>query len=148
MGLDMYLFAKRPIRDYADESVEVNARGHIGNVIDITSEIAYWRKANHIHGWFVRNVQNGKDDCREYLVERDHISNLLAVCKYSLDNRKKIESGEYENQLEPTQGFFFGGYLIDEFYWADIQKTEEICQQMLSNDDFWKYNRVFYQSSW
>ena len=26
-------------------------------------EVGYWRKANAIHGWFVRNVQNGKDDC-------------------------------------------------------------------------------------
>lgn len=26
-------------------------------------EIAYWRKANAIHRWFVDNVQNGTDDC-------------------------------------------------------------------------------------
>lgn len=34
----------------------------------IMTEIAYWRKANHIHKWFVDNVQYGVDDCGTYEV--------------------------------------------------------------------------------
>lgn len=31
----------------------------------IWKEIGYWRKANHIHKWFVDCVQDGEDDCEK-----------------------------------------------------------------------------------
>lgn len=60
MGLDMYLFGRKPD----------------GTLV----EIAYWRKAHAIHGWFVRNVQNGNDDCESYEVKKEKIEELLEIC--------------------------------------------------------------------
>ena len=50
MGLDMYLTKRNAAaRDEQDEMV------------------AYWRKANHIHGWFERNVAYGElENCELY----------------------------------------------------------------------------------
>ena len=52
MGLDMYLTKRSAAaRDEQDEMV------------------AYWRKANHIHGWFERNVAYGElENCELYPV--------------------------------------------------------------------------------
>jgi len=46
MGLDMYLYK-------ADKH---------GNYNWNADENGHWRKANHIHDWFVKNVKGGVDD--------------------------------------------------------------------------------------
>lgn len=150
MGLDMFLTAERYVRDYKGESVEVNAKGHYGTVTNFTTEVKYWRKANAIHGWFVRNVQNGTDDCKRYPVYREHIEMLSRDIQEALDNRDKINDDEldYSNPLEPTRGCFFGSYEIDMWYFDQLKDTGELFNQLLSDNDFWEYNQVFYQSSW
>ncbi len=35
--------------------------------------VAYWRKNNAVHKWFVDNLNNGEDDCQEYYVPRGHL---------------------------------------------------------------------------
>jgi len=42
----------------------------------IEEEVMYWRKANQIHNWFVPNVQDGEDDCKEYYVTIESILDL------------------------------------------------------------------------
>ena len=69
MGLDMYLTAKRFISSYKEEDIEFGKK--IQEVVDtkgyrptyITLDVGYWRKANAIHDWFVKNIQDGKDNC-------------------------------------------------------------------------------------
>lgn len=39
----------------------------------IFEEVASWTKANHIHGWFVNNIQNGNDNCHYYFVTEDDL---------------------------------------------------------------------------
>jgi len=75
MGLDMYLTAEQFFWTNDKKSVErINKlfpemkRNKLKYVI---YEIGYWRKANHIHNWFVKNVQEGEDNCGEYSVSRD-----------------------------------------------------------------------------
>ena len=72
----------------------------------ITEQIAYWRKANMIHKWFVDNVQDGEDDCREYYVSREQLALLVETCKEvlkSLDNSVMIEK-ETEVGTRFTEG--------------------------------------------
>ena len=113
MGLDMYLTAKN-----------INSQ--------VKREIGYWRKANQIHGWFVRNVQNGEDDGGVYLVAKSQIHQLLEVCrkvKVCFDEGGKIINGMRGkvDQLLPTfDGFFFGSTEYDEHYFKDICKCIEI----------------------
>jgi hypothetical protein len=44
-------------------------------------ELAYWRKANQIHNWFVKNVQNGQDNCMPYEVSENKSRIFIIVVK-------------------------------------------------------------------
>ena len=47
-----------------------------------TNELAYWRKPNYIHKWFINNAQNGEDNCDEYKLKKLDIKKL-----YNLYNK-------------------------------------------------------------
>ncbi len=143
MGLDMYLSAKRYMWNKEREGVKVS-----GIDIPETLELkelgcraAYWRKANQIHGWFVRNVQDGEDDCKSYYVSRENLQELVDLCRKVLANRELAAE-----LLPPNQGFFFGGYEYDDYYFDDLQRTaDEITALLEAVDDSWSFE---YQSSW
>lgn len=99
MGLDMYLFAK----DKNDGK---------------TIEVGYWRKANAIHKWFVDNIQDGNDDCKDYKIDIEYIIKLKEVCEQVKNNTA------HAHKLLPTQGgFFFGSTEYGECYFEDIDLT-------------------------
>ena len=143
MGLDMYLSAKRYLWDKEREGVKVTG-------IDIPAPLelrelgcraAYWRKANQIHGWFVRNVQDGEDNCRPFDVTREDLQALIDVCRRVLANRELAAK-----LLPPNEGFFFGGYEYDEYYFDELQCTaDELAALLEALDDSWSFE---YQSSW
>ena len=101
---------------------------------------AYWRKANQIHAWFVKNVQGGKDDCGEYYVSHEKLKELLNTCQQSLFNKDP-------NLLPPQAGFFFGGTDIDEWYWQDIKDTIKKLKRVLELSEKSKLS-FYYTSSW
>lgn len=154
MGLDMYLSGKRYLSKYLNEtdSDKINTINEIFGidgdedkdygVEEIKFRLAYWRKANPIHKWFVDNCQNGIDECQETWVTRDKLVELLDVCKTVLADLSKAQ------KLLPTQsGFFFGSSDYDEWYQRDLEYTvarlEKILEDSaLDNVDF------YYQSSW
>lgn len=145
MGLDMYLNAKRYVwhneEELADKIGEnVPGKGDM-RVKSVTCEAGYWRKANAIHKWFVDNVQDGTDDCRNYYVSRAKLEELLNTVD------KVLEKMELANELLPTQsGFFFGNTDYDDWYKSDLILTKEICEKALSIDDTsWEFE---YHSSW
>ena len=157
MGLDMYLKASKYIRkfDYhCDEEPtvkeiyaklaalfpELDTKETLS--IDVVSTVAYWRKANQIHNWFVQNVQEGEDDCGNYDVDRDKLTALLNLCKDVLANRGKAK------ELLPTQsGFFFGGTEYDEYYWQDIENTIAQLETVINNPALEDCD-LYYHSSW
>lgn len=126
-------------------------------------EVGYWRKANHIHKWFVDHVQNGEDDCDIHEeVTKELLLNLLSTCqkvlKGSYDEHivgdtqfceiKKVRTMNEETELLPrTSGFFFGGTAYDEDYYLGIKDTIEIIISIFENTDFEK-EAIYYQSSW
>lgn len=139
----------------------------------IFETVADWRKANHIHSWFVENVQGGNDDCGMYEVTKEQLEDLLDVCKrviagsnlvkgqikngYTYKDGKETpiyEDGEYiedssvaEELLPTTSGFFFGSTAYDQWYYADVKDTIEIIEKVLTTTDF-KHEIVMYSSSW
>jgi len=144
MGLDMYLKGK-VFLDYNSPE-----REDIANMLDIdgydvsavTVELGYWRKANHIHKWFVDNVQNGVDNCGEYIVSKQDLETLLLICKQALEDKTKASS------LLPTQqGFFFGRQQYDDWYFDDLESTVEILEKALKfyNE---KIVDIYYRASW
>jgi hypothetical protein len=147
MGLDMYLTAKRYIWRHREEEVLDSIKNlHLVKPIyrpkQIEYEAAYWRKSNQIHGWFVHNIQNGKDDCSEYGVGLHDLQQLLAVCKKVMIER------DLAPELLPTgEGFFFGGTDYDDGYFEDIEYTINTLELIVADDDA-KHLDFYYQSSW
>ena len=132
----------------ADKKQEVVVK--TGGVVDtkinserikyVIEEVGYWRKANHIHNWFVQNVQDGVDDCKQADVYREHLQDLLEAC-----NRVMINPSEAEELLPTASGFFFGGTEYDEYYFGSIQETISILEECLSDEDA---DTFYYTSSW
>jgi len=140
----------------------------------VRDHVAYWRKANAVHKWFVDNVQDGVDDCEYHSeVRKDQLAELVSICEEILKNavlaKGKVQNGwnfkngkevpNYEEGLTvinpevcedllPTQsGFFFGSTGYDQYYMEDIRKTYEMCKKALDETDFEK-QMLFYRSSW
>ena len=116
MGLDMYL------RDSTGKN-----------------ELGYWRKANAIHGWIVREKANDEDECQKIPLTRNDLKRLRGLCLNVLLDPKKAQ--EY---LPPTSGFLFGSYEVDTFYFEDLQDTVKILDSILST----RKRRFVYQASW
>lgn len=184
MGLDMYLNKRVYVKnwDHTDPDkkfdVSVKKGGKLykainkDNVKYIIEEVAYWRKANAIHQWFVDNVQEGNDDCKTYSVRREDLEELLETINKVLGSTKLVsgkvhngtswskETGEVENweegsvledssvaeELLPTQdGFFFGGTNYDQWYWADLEYTQKALTDALKDTDADSFE---YYASW
>lgn len=188
MGLDMYLSRKK----YVGANYEFrNVKGTIDITIDgkklpidfnkvsqIEEAVGYWRKANAIHNWFVNNVQDGNDNCREYWVSVEKLQELLDLCKKVKDTAV-IKEGQIQNgstfkdgKLEPImqegryientseieallpakEGFFFGSTAYDEWYIRDIEYTIQLLEGLLKEEKEHNkdgfYSDFYYRASW
>ena len=153
MGLDQHLYrttytlpsntkrsyeisVKHPDEKYNMPKIDAS------NIAYTMEEVMYWRKANHIHKWFVDNIQGGIDNCATYTVYSYDLEKLLNLCKQVLANPDKAE------ELLPTQsGCFFGVLEYNEYYFESIKNTIEVLEKIIPTvDDF---NSWFeYSSSW
>ncbi len=186
MGLDMYLNRKIYVgAKYEHNNVKgkieltkgksnIPIKVDLSKVSEITEEVAYWRKANAIHKWFVDNVQDGKDDCGDYYVSREQLQELVDLCKKVLNKAKTVDGqvangttwtqaeGEVHNyqdgkvivnqdlmeELLPTQpGFFFGETDYDEYYMEDLKNTIKQLEPLLTEDADTEAS-YYYSSSW
>ena len=182
MGLDMYFSKHTYVKNWnhtpneSKHTVTVKKGGKVRKdinpekITNIVEEVAYWRKFNALHNWFVQNCADGVDDCRQMYVDRVKIQELvdtLKEVKASLDKSGKkvvkIETGwangekMYEDgevyadtkvadELFPTQsGFFFGGTEYDQYYYNDLVETLAVFEGLLDNDSGADY---YYQASW
>ena len=154
MGLDMYLTRRTYTGNkWRKEKEQVKIKlpkttskivGPIDHIKQekvsyIEEEIGYWRKANAIHKWFVENVQDGEDDCKEYVVNKENIEKLLKLCKLTKENPKMARKF-----LPTASGFFFGDVDYDEYYFECINDTIKFCEEALKSPNV----RIIYSSSW
>ena len=118
-----------------------------GRVTQVKEEFGYWRKANAIHNWFVINVQNGTDDCGEYLVTKEDLENLLVIVDSVLANNELAMLF-----LPPKEGFFFGSVDLDDYYFDDLRSTQQIVTEALKSypeEDGGIFKPYFvYRASW
>jgi hypothetical protein len=63
------------------------------------------------------------------------------LCKDILEH----PDAERDADLEPTQGFFFGSYEKDEWYYQDLKNTVEGLERVLALPDEYSFS---YQASW
>ena len=153
MGLDMYLEAEHYVgggweharKSGGEDATRFDAilsafgtdygkhreRYPEGNYIQVAFEVAYWRKANAVHAWFVKHVQGGKDDCQRSYVSRELLAELREVCQkilattvmgdavkeqdgfsghdYDAHPNVSLDTNLANSLLPPQSGFFFGG---------------------------------------
>ena len=136
----------------------------------IEIDVAYWRKFNALHSWFVNNYANGVDDCRPVYVSEDTLVELVGVLrnvKEKLDNSKLVKktiktwNGEideidvYECEEEvtelfsPQSGFFFGSTEIDGYYKEEVDRTLELLEKELKENEENNLScDYYYQASW
>ena len=128
MGLDMYL-SRRISLFGRDCNVSVKGTDIIfgeSDSLSIKQEIGYWRKANAIHGWMVRNVQNGVDDNTGFELTPEKALQLLSLCNQVLDEPSRA------HELLPTQsGFLFGNNEYNDLYIKHIRDTVLILTDAL-----------------
>jgi hypothetical protein len=167
MGLDMYLYARRskyqsshkwwggdePKRFYPSELKEFENDILERNFSSVETkedfQIGYWRKANAIHGWIVKNCANGEDNCQTILLSIKAMEKLLSLCVEVLKEHSKA------SELLPCEdGFFFGSQKYDEWYFEDIKYTKEIIGKAIAfvkahqSDDYHESWSIVYQASW
>lgn len=179
-GVDYKTLPPKHVRDfykehiqfgYADWDTEQQYTGRYR----IIEQVAYWRKANAIHDWFVHNVQDGEDDCNYHdEVTKEILEELLDTCEIVLTNSKLVEGkvangyhyndsyekvynyveGKYiedpsvaKELLPTTSGFFFGSTDYDEYYYEDIEYTANKIREILETTDF-ETQMIYYISSW
>jgi hypothetical protein len=145
MGLDMYLNARQfTSKEYFRPELYNKLVQEAPFALDhatLEINVAYWRKANHIHKWFVDHVQKGVDDCREYSVSRDQLQLLVDTCKLVL-----MQKEEAANLLPVQEGFFFGSYEYDEWYFENTKDTIDQLDKILTEyPEQWDF---IYSSSW
>ena len=157
MGLDMYLYKKTYIttgnwiKEEFREGITLTKGGKPHPKIKnekikfIVEEVGYWRKANHIHKWFVDNVQEGDDDCAEYEVSRDQLMSLLKTCNEVVDDYRDTGGTKAHELLPTSTGFFFGDTSYDQHYFGTIFETIEIIEDLLEEDID---GNLYYESSW
>ena len=112
MGLDMYLTKRTYVKQWNHQdasekfSVVVKKGGKVYKPIKservsyVIEQIAYWRKSNQIHNWFVKRVQEGKDECQESYVSIEKLKELRDTCKTVL------------NAIELKDGVVTNGYSV------------------------------------
>lgn len=161
MGLDMYLSKRNYVKNWDHtrpeerHDVSVNRNGvavaHIKpeRIKYVIEEVAYWRKANAIHNWFVKNCQGGVDECQESEVSRENLQDLLDIINEILalpagEGRDKL-AGE---KLPSVAGFFFGDTEIGDYYYEDLEFTQEVLTEILAEPESDTFDGFIYQSSW
>lgn len=153
MGLDMYLKKCVYVSNFELSGKEENDKynqilsilgesSRNDGLMEIKIPVAYWRKANQIHKWFVDNVQNGTDDCGDYHCSREQLEELNTVIKKILTAENREE--EAQKLLPTASGFFFGSTDFDEYYFEDLIQTNEMLDQILQSDG----DDFVYHSSW
>ena len=189
MGLDMYLTATRRVGDWQHSKADERAlyktiMGAIGKP-DWRMEdsphayvkvcVAYWRKANQVHAFFVENCQQGNDERQTSEVSREQLQTLIDTAKTVLKASDLVEGEIVESYrtnakcemipnmvagkvirdascakalLPAREGFFFGSYEYDEYYIADLKDTVSMLEKALTafpEKEGWDFE---YYGSW
>ena len=156
----MYLYKKTYVQNWEHNppeqhhQIEIKRGGVLrtdikpNRICYITEQVAYWRKFNALHGWFINNCGGGVDECQDISVDEEKLKELLETLKEVSSNFTKAEE-----LLPPTQGFFFGSDEVDEYYKEEVNSTIKIIEDLLEENEQSKeyglYSGEFeYRASW
>lgn len=143
MGLDMCLYVKKyesccswsgdyekkKVGFYPEELKEIGEQIDKNNFMskETLYQVAYWRKSNMIHRYFIERCADGQDDCSPVYVQLKDIKDLVQLCR---DVIAHPEDGP--EKLPTTGGFFFGSTDYEDWYLRDLEYTVEILKPVIS----------------
>lgn len=178
MGLDMFLYRKTYVQGFDTEKQDIVTQIKVvdkqnkyninpNKIVYITEEIGYWRKANAIHNFFIKECH--KDDNGEpFRVPLGILRNLYERCKLILKDNvteeeqiyqsvdgdekirkvKSLKSDTLAKSLLPTtSGFFFGSTEYDDSYVYSLEKTIEILEPIINGPNADNSDYI-YEASW
>lgn len=161
MGLDMYLSAEKYVGgwDYLPEAeknlFDLIVQG-VGTKELVTSgspsvyvktTVAYWRKVNAVHSWFVRELAKGVDECQEIYVSLEDMKRLIADCHAALDLYHDGKHKEASELMPPKSGFFFGDTGMDEWWAEGLEETIKQLTPLVAPEVCDKFS-FHYRASW
>ena len=130
MGLDMYLT----------------------RATDTSKDLAYWRKANQIHGYIVDTFAKGVDECHTngmpIAVHRAELLGLVQLCESLLESRDEKKALEVLPPRGTESGLFFGPAVIDEWYWDDLRDTVRMLTDTINFEDKTEDDYFIYLADW
>lgn len=137
----MYMFARSK-----NEIPVLNEEGHKEYN---WNEVAYWRKANEIHRWFIDYLGLDSDfNCEYAEVTKEDLEELVDTCKLVLEHKDKCDATKVAMENLPTQGgFFFGGTDYDDYYYEDLENTVSQMERVINETD-WENEIVAYSCWW
>jgi len=118
---------------------------YLTRATDTSKDLAYWRKANQIHGYIVDTFAKGVDECQPIAVHRAELLGLVQLCESLLESKDEKKALEV---LPPKEGFFFGPTVVDEWYWDDLEKTVRMLTDTINFEDKTEDDYFIYQASW
>lgn len=161
MGLDMYLYLQkheyrfccdkseeekeRIKEDFYPEEMEELSKTIPDDCLSKTCKynVAYWRKANAIHKWFIEGPGEGIDECQMIYVASEQLETLVMTCSQVLMDHSKAD------KLLPTEdGFFFGSTEYDEWYFQDLEDTVKMLDPVLKFIKKHPEYEIYYRASW
>jgi hypothetical protein len=110
-----------------------------GEKWETKNEVGYWRKFNALHLWFVKDCQNGIDDCGFWEVTKEKLQEIYGILRVSIVDK--------EPGIVPGSGFFFGSTDVNDDYWKSCENAMVIFSKLLEETDFDK-QKLVYHASW
>jgi hypothetical protein len=132
----------------ADNGVGVHVRVTDDAVI-LDVECAYWRKANAVHDWFVRECQDGVDECQTSdAIDVEQLAHLRDLAQHAIEAYDSGDPAKAAELLTPTSGFFFGSTEVDDWYRQDLVSTVEQLERAVRSAMAVGGVTFHYHSSW
>lgn len=159
MGLDMYIYADRYVGGWdhgTDEEkkkyTQIIQSVGMGEMVSkhsphahVRATVAYWRKANAIHSWFVQELQDGVDECQSTLVSTEDMAKLIAKCEAALQLYKEGKIEAAGECMTPAAGFFFGSTEVDDWW---VEGLKDTIEQLTPLIKFGNEFEFYYRASW
>ena len=96
MGLDMYLRAKKRLRESIDfpEDLSAKFKKQDEGIMIAQWEVGYWRKFWDLHNYIAETIYEPHEDdnCNEKYLDPEQIENIIGFLK---EYKQKVEVGEY-----------------------------------------------------
>ena len=126
--------------------------------IQAEETVMEWSGADHIHGWFVENIQGGVDDNEEHFVPWDRLRQLLSICIGVLSATTLRDEDDYDDGPRTIEDTTVARALLpikdntsscdyNEYYLDEVRDTHSWISRMLTDGENGTPGDIYYSSS-